>query len=1177
MSMRVMSAGAGYKYLLRTTVAVDAQRSLLDSLTRYYAGKGTPPGFWLGSAVSGLADGELAVGSPVSEAQLELLLGSGCNPVTGAPLGRAWADFASVDERVARRMDKMPLAITLAERAEMIGQIEAEERTKPVRTPVAGFDHTFSVPKSVSALWAVADGGTQALIAQAHHAAIEEVLDLFERDVAMTRVGADAGDGSVGQVEVRGVVATAYDHYDSRSHDPQLHTHVVITNKVQGAHDGKWRTLDGRPIHRAVVALSEHYNAVLADHLARDLGLGWEWRDRGERRNPAFELTGVPQRLVEAFSTRSRDIEEETDRLVEAYGAKHGRAPGKRAILRLRAEATLRTRPEKSVLSLAELTASWREQATAVLGRDATAWASDALDGGERIPLVRADDLRLDAIADLGRAVVQIVGEKRSTWQRWNLYAEAARQLMDVRFASTADREAAMGLLVDAAEQASVRLTPPEIAYTPVFFQREDGSSVFRPKHGAVFSSAELLEAETRLLVLADTQDASTLDLARVDRGVRRRTSSGHRLTPDQAAAITRVSVSGRAVDVLVGPAGTGKTTTLSVLRRIWEAQHGKGAVVGLAPSDAAAAVLAQDLRITTDNTAKWLYEHDQGRWTFEAGQLIIVDEASLAGTFTLDRITGHARDVGAKVLLVGDYAQLDAVDSGGAFALIARTLGADAAELSDVRRFNHDWERRASLRLRLGMPDAVQEYQKHDRVTAGDYEDMLDAAYQAWLADTKTKKTSLMIAETVEAVTELNLRARLDRITAGTIDPAHAVRLHDGTEAAAGDVVATRHNDRRLRVGKTWVKNGDLWDVLTAHDDGSLTVTRKGHWGGAIRLPAKYVKENVELGYAVTSHRAQGSTVDTGHVVVPSSQMTREAFYVAMTRGRQANRAYVATDQPGLEEHQLRPDEGVTAQTVLEGVLHHVGAEPSAHESIRTEQEAVGSIAQLAAEYDTIAQTAQADRWVRLLETSGLTGDQVDAIVDSDSFGPLAAELRRADANRHRPETFVPTLIAERPIQDADDIGAILRARIQKATTAATGSTRQKAPRLVVGLIPRALGVADSDLQRGLDERAQLIENRAFALAEAAVTAKEPWTKQAGVPPAGRARRAWIGCLATVAAYRDRYGITDPEVSVGAPSQSSLQRIDAARARAALERARALAAPTKATSPAPRRPARTL
>ena len=330
-------------------------------------------------------------------------------------------------------------------------------------------------------------------------------------------------------------------------------------------------------------------------------------------------------------------------------------------------------------------------------------------------------------------------------------------------------------------------------------------------------------------------------------------------------------------------------------------------------------------------------------------------------------------------------------------------------------------------------------------------------------------------------------------------------------------------------------------------------------------------------LGYAITSHRAQGSTVDTGHVVVPSSQMTREALYVAMTRGRQANRAYVATDQPGLEEHQLRPDEDVTAQTILEGVVYHVGAEPSAHETIRAEQEAVGSIAQLAAEYDTIAQIAQADRWVHLLETCGLIDEQVDAIVDSDSFGPLAAELRRVDANHHRPETLVPALIAERPIQDAEDAGAILRARIQKATMAATGSTRQKAPRLVAGLIPRALGVADPDLQRGLDERAQLIESRALALAEAAVTEKEPWTKQAGAPPAGRARRAWIGCLATVAAYRDRYGITDPEVSVGAPFQSSLQRIDAARARAALERARALAAPAKATNPAPRRPVRTL
>ncbi|VEW10571.1 Multifunctional conjugation protein TraI [Brevibacterium casei] len=170
-----------------------------------------------------------------------------------------------------------------------------------------GFDYTFSVPKSVSVLWGVADAGTQALIAQAHHDAVAEVVEFMEREVAATRTGYTAADGAVAQVDVTGLVATAFDHYDSRSSDPQLHTHVVVSNKVQTVLDGKWRSLDGRPMHAAVVALSEHYNAVLADRITGMLGLQWEARDRGRGRNPAWEIVGVGEELIEEFSSRSHD------------------------------------------------------------------------------------------------------------------------------------------------------------------------------------------------------------------------------------------------------------------------------------------------------------------------------------------------------------------------------------------------------------------------------------------------------------------------------------------------------------------------------------------------------------------------------------------------------------------------------------------------------------------------------------------------------------------------------------------------------------------------------------------------------------------------------------------------------------------------------------------------------
>ena len=116
-----------------------------------------------------------------------------------------------------------------------------------------------------------------------------------------------------------GLIATAFDHFDSRAGDPHLHTHVVISNKVRTVLDGKWRSLDGRPMHAAVVALSELHEALFADALTRALGVEWEQRERGRDRNPAWAIAAVPEALVAEFSTRSRHIDAETDRLIDAY------------------------------------------------------------------------------------------------------------------------------------------------------------------------------------------------------------------------------------------------------------------------------------------------------------------------------------------------------------------------------------------------------------------------------------------------------------------------------------------------------------------------------------------------------------------------------------------------------------------------------------------------------------------------------------------------------------------------------------------------------------------------------------------------------------------------------------------------------------------------------------------
>uniref|UniRef100_UPI003898F489 MobF family relaxase n=1 Tax=Microbacterium saperdae TaxID=69368 RepID=UPI003898F489 len=1140
-SIRVMTAGDGYRYLLNSVVTGDGDRDAASVLTRYYLESGTPSGAWIGAGLPGLS-GDIAAGALVSEEQLRRLMGHGQDPNSGEQLGRPYRKFATAAERVDRRQGKLSDSLTDEERATQTALIEAEEAAKPTGAPVAGFDLTFSVPKSVSTLWAVADVGTQALITQAHHAAIQDVIELFERDVAMTRIGAKGPRGAVAQVEVQGVIAAAYDHYDSRASDPQLHTHVVIANRVQAVHDWKWRTLDSRAIHAAVTGLSEHYNAVLSDHLTQVLGVGWEVRERGAGRSTAWEIAGVPQELMDEFSSRTRDIEQVKDRLVADYVAKHGRQPSPKLLWQFRQQATLETRPPKHHHSLSGLTTGWRKRATELLGEDAPTWATTLLTGSVGEPLLRADDIPLGDLDQVAEVVVARVSDRRATWKRWNLHAEVVRQTMGLRFASATDRDHITQQIVDAAESASLRLTPPELASSPPNFRRMDGTSVFRPKAATVFSSEQLLAAEDRLLTASNNRSAPTVPLTWVEQAARRKNRDGHTLSPDQERAIAKIGVSARTLDVLVGPAGTGKTTTMSALRRAWEKRHGTGSVIGLAPSAAAADVLAGDLGISTENTAKWLHEHRHGNWNLTPGQLVIIDEASLAGTLALDTITTHATEAGAKVLLVGDWAQLAAVDAGGAFGMVVRDRD-DTPELNDVRRFRNEWEKHASLGLRIGDTDVIDTYLDHDRITPGGYEDILEQAYQAWRADQAEGKASVLIAETLDTVSELNTRARTDRILAGDV-ALDGVRLHDGNEASRGDLVITRKNDRRLSLGRGWVKNGDRWTVTQAHDDGSLTV-RRAHskWRTTITLPAAYVAANVELGYAITAHRAQGSTVDTAHAIVHSPEMTRESLYVAMTRGRESNRAYIATDEHHLEEHQHRDDLQMTARSILYSILQHVGAEQSAHETITAEQDIWGSLGQLAAEYDTIAQEAQQDRWVTLLEHGGLTPQTIDELVEAESFGILTTELRRLEADGHDIDDLLPRITRAGGLDGVEDLGSLLRYRIQKVAATYQPSTRRGS--LIAGLVPRATGITDPAMRQALHEREQLMNQRLDTLTAKAIEQAAPWLETLS----DLAPEAQAGAVRAVVAYRDRWGITSTTPLGPVPSDDA-QRVDYERTR---------------------------
>lgn len=1246
-----MSLGSGYKYLMASVAKGDGAIAQSSSLTRYYAESGTPPGRFLGGGLAGL-DSEQGVveGTEVTEEMLFNMLGMCADPITGKPLGRSANKWPKgLTDRVNARIAQLPDTLSDAERTSAAVAIKAEElyRNKTLLRPVAGFDLTFSVPKSISAAWAVADAGTQAVIYEAHQEAIRRTLAHAEQHTFFSR----SGTNGIVQEAVRGVVAAGFDHWDSRSGDPQLHTHVVVQNRAQST-DGKWRTLDSRGLFKQVVTLSELHVGVLDDLLTERLGWGFDARTRAHSDAPKYEVTGVSDDLIREFSQRSQQIEQAKNALIAERTTQLGRPLTNTEVLRVRQQATLATRPDKHHHSLAEQTAQWRERAAAHIG-DTGAWVESLRDRND-LPRLRSDDFHDAILRDAAALAAGRVAEKRATFTRANVLAEVHRQLHGVRFVSPEDRIMVAERTADLAVAGSVMVSAPQLHHIPGRFQRADGTSRFRGRNTELYTTQTLLDAERRLLTAGRATVAPVVDRAVVAQVADADLpGKGYGLSTDQAVAVESIATSGRVLDVLVGPAGTGKSTSMAGLRAMWEGQHGSGSVIGLAPSAGAAEVLGDELGITTENTAKWLTEADRNtdrarqiddlrrgavapdtarariavlqnhlhdlearsaddadtrafrgqlhemsafltpesrqrriatltadmaQWTIRPGQLIIVDEASLAGTFGLDALVDQAANVGAKVLLVGDWAQLSAVQAGGAFSMLVRDRDL-APELSDVRRFVNDWEKAASIGLRVGDGDALDAYQEHGRIDSGTREELLDTLYGAWKSDTDqadpvtgTPLVSLMIAGDTATVAELNRRARADRVTAGHVT-ADGLPIAGDAVAGVGDRVVTRQNNRLLTTGRRWVKNGDAWTVTATNTDGSMTVTRERGTGEVV-LPADYVREHVELGYASTAHRSQGRTVDTAHAMVTATT-AREILYVAATRGRKSNRLYVDTFYDPDHDTSHGPVAETPARDVLANVLGNIGADTAAHTVITREQDTAESIGALAAEYLTLARQAQAERWDALLDSSGLTTDQAVEIRESEAYGPLIAAFRDAEARGLNITATFPQLVQGRELDTAQDPAATLHGRVERWVRASAGR-RQAATQFVGGIIPAAGQVTDPDMAQALTERADAINARARALVDRDIAGGAPWLRTLGNPPADPLRREqWTREVATIAAYRERWNVTGSDPI--SASRASIERIGhEKRAELAAHRARLLAdghsqpAPDTGTTAAP-------
>ncbi|HTY26649.1 MAG TPA: MobF family relaxase, partial [Mycobacterium sp.] len=689
--------------------------------------------------------------------------------------GRAWnapidaATRAAIRTAVAREKFAAQYGRAPADDRELSGFIA--RATRALTTAVAGYDLTFSPVKSVSAVWALAPLAVATVIEECQDAAVADTLAFVESSGAFTR----SGTNGVAQVDTTGLIATMFTHRDSRAGDPDLHTHVAVSNKVAVVDaDGvaRWLALDGQPLHRITVAASELYNTRLEAHLQQRLGVRFAQTEPARRgKRPVREIVGVPAELLQRWSSRRAAIEGRTAELSKKFQATHGREPTNVEAIALAQRATLESREAKhEPRSMAEQRHTWLTEAIGVLGgrRELTAMLGEVLS----VPQRAVEQATPDWVAEQAAKVIDVVSAARSSWQRHHVLAEALRL---VRASGHASDSTLAHRITDAALAQPLSVPHARIddgdLDEPAMLRRRDGESIYKRHGTALYTSAKTLAAERRILAAATRAGGRRAGPDDVELALADSAARGKPLNPGQAVLVAEMATGGRRVALALAPAGTGKTTAMAALSHAWRSSGGR--VVGLAPTAAAAIELATDLNAPTDTVAKYVHLTRGGPTRTPPGwfdridnkTLVIIDEAGKAGTLELDAVIGHALANGASVRLIGDDAQLASLSAGGVLRDIAAQT--DALTLSQLVRFASTAEGAASLALRAGDPAGIGYYIDHHRVHVGADETAADMAYTAWRTDILAGRDSLLLAPTNDAVDALNARARRDRLTA--------------------------------------------------------------------------------------------------------------------------------------------------------------------------------------------------------------------------------------------------------------------------------------------------------------------------------------------------------------------------------------------------------------------------
>jgi conjugative relaxase-like TrwC/TraI family protein len=972
---------------------------------------------------------------------------------------------------------------------------------------VPAFDLVLRPTKSVSVLYGLGNPETGRSVLSAHHAGVAEAIGYLDE-----HLGARRGHGGVQHVSGRGVLVVGFDHRTSREGDPLLHTHLVVTNRVQGP-DGRWTALDGRDLYRHRLAADAIYRAAYQQELSRTLGVEWTAADRHGNR----ELKGMPEVLVRLFSKRTDQIDLEVERL---------EASGRERTPRLVKWAVQATRKPKQHEGPDTLYDRWRQEAAErghdpdtlvreVTGRTAQRvqdrTVSDAAVGGLFDRLADPEGLTATASTFARPDVVVALGAGLAGAGRTELEKLADRFLAERAVSVVADR---------ALEERR-------------------------------WSTPDLLSVEQRLVAAATGRTGEQTAVAS-HQAVRHALAAHPTAGADQQAMVRDLCQGGQGVTLVVGRAGTGKTFALGMARHAWQLEGYR--LLAAAPTGIATMSLQGEGFEDVATCDRLLGDLERGREQLDPRTVLVIDEAGMVGSRKLTRLLEHAQHTQAKVVLVGDDRQLAAIDAGGGFRALRLRLG--ASELTENRRQQQAWEREALDLVRSGLvEEAVAAYQAHDRVVAADSK---PAATLALLQDWRAAWQQADHDPTQEVVVLAARRAEVDRLNTacqellaawGRLGP-DRLQVED-LKLAVGDRIVCGHN----AIAELGVANGSRGTVTALDpEERTLTIRLDGSDGRTVSLPRSYLdgrgrgerNRRVDLAYATTGHRAQGLTRGRALVRLTGTEDVNW-LYVQLSRARQDTRLYavVGPEPQGGGELDLPDREQPDGYLQLAQALSRAGGQ-------------------------TLAIDTQSSMDLRRLSTAELRAER-DRLRHQLDQAPRdrSRELARATAHREQAEQ---ALAAHQPPTGRQPAGMLRRLRRDHdqpagmpgglAVATQQANRAHDRERELRQHQQRRDGWLEANADLGPQYRqvvrALAWQRRATGLAVEQERPGYVLEALGPVPASTRGRRAWRQAAAQIEQYRRSYHVTDPDRALGREPHDSAQRAARQRARTAIARVQA-------------------